>query len=152
MWVKLPLCLGWNSLPAGLRWDVGRVGGIELCFPPNSMVPCEPALQLSMWISFPMWVCWIKLRCGQECTRWIFTGRRKSPKASPRMKILATMELGGLEKGSPCCPSPPHTLLVLPVTFPTLPAAGPTLLCLFRGLCSLPGRLGPNSPMRLDMG
>lgn len=54
MWVKLPLCLGWNSLPAGFRWDVGRVGGIELCFPPNSMVPCEPALQLSMWISFPI--------------------------------------------------------------------------------------------------
>lgn len=68
---------------------------------------------------FPMWVCykeketWMKLRCGQEGPMGIFTWRMKSSKASPQMKILAAVELGGVGPlPGPCCPPPARTLLV----------------------------------------
>lgn len=126
MWVKLPLCLGWNRLPGDSR---GMWGGwdIKICFPPNSMgsqqVPHEPALQLSMDPSPRGFATekkiWMKLRCGQECTRWIW--EKESPKTSPKMKILAAMDFGKWESVpplGPCCPSPPCTLLACPCDLP----------------------------------
>lgn len=122
MWVKVPLGLGWNRLAAAFRWDVGRVGisppipwALSRCHM-NQLCSCQWTLP-HVGLLLKKKKIWVKLRCEQECTRWIFTGRRKSPKASPKMKILAAMDLGGWKMGicaSPrsLLPIPTHTLLV----------------------------------------